>query len=194
MSHIYENGIDAAIRKLENPQRVSRHDPNVLFSRIGLESGMVVADLGCGTGFFALPASKIVGAEGMVYAIDQMPEALDVLRRKIEQGQIGNIKVFQSDIHSTPIESGSVDLALMANVFHDADRKVVLNECRRILKSSGKLFIIDWKKISTVDGPPLQFRIEQADARDIIQNNGWKVISSFEAGPAHYAITASKME
>lgn len=193
MSKIFRDGISNAIKRLEDPNRINRHNPDILFPKVGLRTGMIVADLGCGTGFFALPASRIVGPNGMVYAVDFTPGILEVLKTKIQQSHITNVKVIESDILSTTIDAELVDLALLANVFHDVDKEAVLRECWRILKHSGELLVIDWKKADTGDGPPVELRMKEEDAIRIIQTNGWKVNDHFEAGPAHYAIIASKI-
>jgi ubiquinone/menaquinone biosynthesis C-methylase UbiE len=163
----------------------------VVFARVGLSEGMAVADLGCGTGFFSLPASKIVGEQGQVFAVDKVKEVLDVLKSKIEKEGMNNIVVRQTDISSSAIDDHSIDLIIMTNVFHDAHDDATLKECLRIIKEEdGKFLIIDWKKTDTGEGPPLEYRLDPKEVMEILAKKGWHVVDSFEPGSEHYALVA----
>ncbi len=62
------------------PERRDRHNPEAILTMIGLQAGMTFVDVGCGTGFFALPAARIIGKSGRVYGIDLYPELIENLR------------------------------------------------------------------------------------------------------------------
>ena len=81
--------------------------------------------MGCGTGFFALPAAEIVGDRGVVYAVDEVQEILRVLEQKISEQRIQNIRIVKSNLMTSPIPSLSVDFGLMACIFHDLPRRTV---------------------------------------------------------------------
>jgi ubiquinone/menaquinone biosynthesis C-methylase UbiE len=188
LSGIFREGIEEAIAKLEDPARSKFHEPEVLFSKIGLSRGMKIADLGCGTGYFSVPASKIVGKDGTVFAVDKVPEVLDVLTRKIKSGKIANIKVLRSDLLSTGIESHSIDMGFIACVFHDVDQDQCLAEAERILKPGGRFAILEWKKVDSERGPPLKFRLNQKDIESALRRNGWTAVEAFEIGPLHHVV------
>ncbi len=189
MEHIFDGGVEEAIQKLENPERVKRHDPALLFGRVGLRRGEVLVDLGCGTGFFALPAAKSVGKRGRVLAVDKTPEMLKVLREKLERVGTDNIEVIQADILSTGIEKGTVDVAFMANTFHDV-RGGSLKEVERILRPSGRLVILDWKKVPTQFGPLLEARLTPEEVTAILKGRRWRIAEQFDIGPTHYVVVA----
>lgn len=194
MSRIYSAGVEDGIRKLESPDRRKRHDPEFVFKRAGLSSGMRVADLGCGTGFWAMPAAQIVGEKGFVYAIDRVPDVLQVLRAKVEQSGFSNIRVMQGDLESPiDIPSGSIDFVLIACVLHDV-RSKVLPEILRILGESGRLCIVERKKESTTEnGPPREERMTSQEAINLIGENGLRALDTFDdiAG-THYVLVAQK--
>ena len=164
-------------------------DPPAILKTFGLAEGMVVADLGCGTsGHFVFPAARMVGPKGKVYAIDILKSALAGIqsRRKIEGA--GNVEEVWSDIEvfgGTRIPDGSVDRALLVNVH---GKLGMLKEARRILKSGGKLLVIDWKPTAAPFGPPTKDRrppeAVKADAAQV----GYKLEKEFEAGQYHYGI------
>lgn len=189
LSGIYDEGIGQAIAKLEDPDRVKRHNPAVLFQKVGLKRGMILADLGCGTGFFALPAAKTVGAAGRVYAVDRVPEVIDFLKRKLRDGNILNVSTVLADVLSSDLKSHSVHMVLMANIFHDV-RERSLDEVERILKPNGKLVVLDWKPIATPSGPPLEIRLSPEELATILEARDFKVKQTFEIGPWHYVVEA----
>jgi len=67
----------------DDEERKKWQDPDAILSEIGLEPGMIFTDLGCGEGFFALPAARIVGEAGRVYALDINAEAIEHLKETV---------------------------------------------------------------------------------------------------------------
>lgn len=194
MSRIFGSGVEDAIRKLESPDRRRRHDPEFVFKRAGLSSGMRVADLGCGTGFWAIPAAQMVGEKGFVYAIDRVPDVLEVLRTKVDQSRISNIKVMQGDLESPiDIPSETIDFVCIACVLHHV-RSKVLPEISRIMNKAGRLCIVEWKKEATTEsGPPREERLTSQEVTNLLAENGWKTLDTFDdiAG-THYVVVAQR--
>lgn len=150
-----------------------------------------MADLGCGTGFFAVPAAKVIGNSGVVYAIDKVPEILAILEKKAEESRLTNVKIIRADVTSSGISDHVIDTVLMANVFHDVDKGLMAKELRRILKPSGRLVMVEWKKIETNRGPPIEMRLTPEELKTILEKEGWRVTSSFELSSSHYAVIAN---
>ncbi len=183
--------MDEAIRMLDDPERVRRHDPARLFSQISLPDGAVVLDLGCGTGFFALPARAAAGRDGVVYAVDSNLSMLNVVKQKVREGGVENLCPILSDVHRVPLQDHSADLVIMANIFHDLRRPDALAEVGRLLKKrSGRLVLIEWKKIPTERGPPVEIRLTQDEATEFLRKFGYTIQSAFETSPSHYCIIA----
>ena len=181
-----------AIRMLDDPERVRRHDPARLFSEMSLPDGAVIVDLGCGTGFFSLPARSAAGSGGVVFAVDSNQSMLNVVREKISQGRIQNLYPILSDVHRVPLPDHIADLVIMANIFHDLRRLEALVEVGRLLKSggSGRLVLIEWKKIPTERGPPLELRLTQEEASELLRGSGYAIQSAFETSSSHYCLIA----
>ena len=78
------------IKTLEAPDRVAGLKIDEVVARLSLKSGDVVADFGAGSGLFALPIAKAVGA-GKVYAVELDEGFLDRIREKIREARIGNV-------------------------------------------------------------------------------------------------------
>lgn len=192
MSHVFNHGVEEAIRRLEDPNRRKRYDPYSLLRRSGLLIGHIIADLGCGTGFFALPAAEIVGGQGVVYAVDEVQEMLRVLEKKISQQGIQNVRIIKSNLMATTIPSQSVDFALMACVFHDLHRETLGAELNRILKPTGTICVVDWKKVATEHGPPVEARLTEEDVIREMNDMGFITSEVYEAGQQHYGIVIQK--
>jgi len=164
-----------------------------VFSKIGLEEGMAVGDLGCGNlAYYALGASKAVGKKGMVYAVDILKTALNAVDNRIRQDGIENLKTVWSNLEmvgATNIPAGSLDAVFIHNVlFQSSEHAGFLKETARLLKSGGKLMIIDWKKTGAPFGPPLKDRPDPENVKALAASAGFKLAEQFEAGPYHWGM------
>jgi ubiquinone/menaquinone biosynthesis C-methylase UbiE len=112
--------------------------------RAGIAEGQRVLDFGCGRGNYTIPAARIVGKRGVVYALDKDPEALDRLMATAESEHLSNVRrVDVADNGHIPLRSQSVDGILLYDVLHggyfpdERDRRSTLRELRRILRGGG---------------------------------------------------------
>ena len=157
---------------------------------VGLSEGMVVADLGCGNGFFTLPLAEKVGEEGKVYAVDISPKMLELLRQRDLPPQV---EVVLSEENKIPVPTDEVDFAVASNLFHELDdRYRFLLEVRRILKEKGRLWIIDWIPKEEPQGPPLDHRLPAVVVHRDLVRAGFEVLWQKTVGPSHYQILAVK--
>ncbi len=175
---------------LDSEERRSYLDAAAILRGFGIDPGIRIADVGAGTGFFALPAAELVGPRGHVYAADLSPEMLQDLQKKIADKRVSNVTAVRSTEDGIPLPDRSVDFALLACVLHELDGPGTLLECRRILKPQGRLGIVDWKKQEMEYGPPKEHRLDESQAKTILEDAGLQPTRSFEAGPYHYAIEA----
>jgi len=191
MSAIFRHGFDEAVRMLDEPARIQRHDPSKIFARSGLSLGMSVLDLGCGTGFFSVPASKIVGRNGTIYAIDTLKPMLKIVSDKLTSNSILNVHLLQSNAVNIPIRDGTVDLALLANIYFDLPKKILLPEIRRVLRRSGVMVVLEWRKIPTPTGPPVEQRLTVEDASKYLTDSNFRIKEIFDPSASHYCIIAT---
>lgn len=171
---------------LDNPERAKILDPDSILEKLELTKELVIADIGCGTGFFSIPASRRVKK---VFALDIQQEMLDILNEKIKKEKITNIETILSEESSIPLSDKSINILLMANVFHELeDRSSLLKEAKRILGLGGRLAIIDWKKIEMDFGPPLQDRLDETEVIGILNENGFTGLEKSNIGPYNYLL------
>ena|SRR6056297_1803931 len=164
---------------------------------VGVKENMRIADLGCGRrGSFSLQAAKLVKKNGLIFAVDILKPALKNIRSKAEMFNISNIKTIWANLEvykSTNIADNEVDIVFLSNtLFQSEKHEIVIKEANRILKDQGKVLIIEWKKIKSPIGPPMEKRIDQEKIKTLFEKLDLKLVNEFEAGPYHYGLVYKK--
>lgn len=182
------------IHKLDDPERRSWQDPDFILERIGLTDGMVFADIGCGSGWFVVAASGIVGVNGWVHAIDLQAEMLEVVNRKIQVHGLENVTLHLCDETQFHMNDAMADMALLANVYHELEcREDFLREIGRILKPGGRLAILEWKKEELPKGPPPEEKVSEDEVESALAASGFNVVDMFYPGPYHVCMVGEKV-
>ena len=169
--------------------------PEQVIKKIGVKHGAEVADFGAGSGFYAVPLAKAVGAHGKVYAFDVQAEMLEALRSKAREARLMNISTMRADLErerGSGLADGVVDLVLISNILFQAeDKSTLIKEAVRILRVGGELALIDWNTGWT-GGPPPERLVSRDAAEKLLENEGLKRIRDFDAGDNHYGLLYSK--
>lgn len=173
-------------------------DINKILSKLNLEEGQQVADLGCGNfGFFVFPLARLVGMKGRVYAVDILKPVLDQISKEAKVKNLPQITVIWSNLEifkETNIKSASLDVALMVNVLNQSDKRIdFLREAVRLLKRGGKLLIVDWQIGDTPLGPPTARRVNPENLKMAALKMGLVLQEEFDAGNYHYGLILMKM-
>ena len=117
-------------------------DPYKSLNAAGLKPGQSVLEIGCGPGFFTVPAAKIVGEQGSVRTLDINPLAVERVRQKIEEAGVTNVRAIQTGAAQTGLPAQSFDLAFVFGFAHAIGGiENVLIELHRLLKPGGILSI-----------------------------------------------------
>jgi ubiquinone/menaquinone biosynthesis C-methylase UbiE len=176
---------------LMSDERKRFHDPATVLTSLGAKPGMVMADLGSGPGFFAVPMAQLAGDGGIVYAVDGNQAMLNALKENLAKAGVNPkvVTIIESDVCNTKIPDASVDLVLFANLLHEvADRQAFFKELNRIVKPDACIVDLDWKKIPTEQGPPMKERLSEAEASAVFAENGFSVVKKIDVGPCHYEL------
>jgi len=160
-----------------------------VLKEIELRPDMTVADFGCGSGGFTIPLAKKI-TEGLVYGIDVQSAPLSALKSRSRFENVVNINLTRGDLEKpkgSTLSDSSVDLVVIINtLFQVEDKKAVLAEAKRVLKSAGKLLIVDW--YSAAEQGPKTGRITPAFVKKIGEENGFKLEKEFEAGKYNFGM------
>jgi ubiquinone/menaquinone biosynthesis C-methylase UbiE len=159
----------------------------------GLSDGMTLADIGCGAGYFALPAAGITGKTGCILAIDVSEEKLEDLRRSADENGLDNIRTFCASGNATGLPDDAADMTLISNVLHEVeDPESFLREAARITREGGKVIVIEWQNHKTEYGPPVDERIAEDRLEEMLRGCGLDPLQRYHFGNLFYAITAAR--
>jgi len=173
---------------LDAKERKIWQNPDEILKFVEIKPELIVADIGAGSGFFALPLSKRVAK---VYAVDVQIEMLKYLEQKIRGFGIENIESLLARQNEIPLKSISVDLLLSINTLHEFDdKKRMISEMARVLREGGKAVISDWKKKNTGFGPPIAIRVSKEQAIDMFKEDFSPLKE--ENLPYHYLLVFEK--
>jgi len=127
---------------------------------VGFKAGQIVLDFGCRVGHYTIPAAKVVGDEGIVYAVDKEQQALNELQEKAIRLNLKNIRTINSSGRiQIDLESNFIDVVLFYDVLHyheKKEREKLYAEAYRVLKRDG-LFSV-YPKHTAEDNPIREFR------------------------------------
>lgn len=180
---------------LDEATRRSWFNPEKILTDAGLRSGMVFIDIGCGDGFFTMLASQVVGEKGKVYAVDIDDDAIERLKRRVVEKGLINVKAVAAEAEETVFCEACADIVFYSIVLHDfRDSAKVLRNAKRMVKPSGKLVDLDWKKKRMAFGPPEQIRFNEEKASTLIKSAGFEIESTKDVGPHHYVIVAKPLQ
>ena len=167
-------------------------EPRENVMQLGLHEGMKVGDFGAGTGHYTRAAAAVVGKEGKVYAIDVQEDVLKHLMLNTHNRYHSIIEAVWGDIETpggTHVKDGVLDAVILSNVFFQVnDRPALLAEIRRVLKSGGKLMIVDWAGSYEGMGPPPERIVPEHEAEAFFIGGGFHKMKNFRAGPHHYGL------
>jgi ubiquinone/menaquinone biosynthesis C-methylase UbiE len=166
-------------------------DPDVILPEIGLRPGMTLVDVGCGQGFFAIPAARIVGPNGRIYGIDIDKEALELMGRKVSDASL-NIRILLGEAEKTVACEGCADIVFFGISLHDfSEPEKVLDNAWRMLKPGGVLVDLDGKKAGSEDGHPRN-GLSEEKALTLITKAHFNIESAEEISGWLYLILAKK--
>ena len=172
-------------------------NPTHVLAQLGLAPGMQVADFGCGSGDWVLVASRLVGTDGKVAAIDVQDSALSSVRSRSRIEGALNVSSIRADLE-TPRASGlpnaSLDAVFLSNIlFQSSKKERILHEAFRVLKPKGLLLFADWKEDAPL-GPARELRLEKSAAAKLIEGEGFSHARDIEAGAYHIGMVFTKVQ
>jgi len=178
----------SAVDVLNKPRRHREINPRELVRWAGIREKLVVLDVGCGAGFFTRAAAALIGPQGRTVGLDTSRE---MLQRFAAEGRPSRVLIAQCEEDAYPLQTGSVDVAILGFVLHEAqDPQSVLREVRRILRTEGKVLIVEWAKRNEQRGPQVASRLSPEDVRPLLRRAGFMLDQLRQLGESYYALTA----
>lgn len=175
--------------RLLSEERRKWQPPELVLAALALKPGEVFVDIGCGPGYFAFPAAQAAGPRGKVYAVDISLDMLMQLGQRLYAAGLSNVETILSKESNIPLPDGCADAALLANVLHEAEDQVaLLAEARRLVRTGGRLLVVEWRREPTPAGPPIEERLMPETVQVLAASAGWSTPASAEAGPYHWGL------
>jgi ubiquinone/menaquinone biosynthesis C-methylase UbiE len=155
-----------------------------------IKEGMIVADFGCGGGYFTFPLAEKVGETGKVFAIDVLKEPLEVIESKARIEGFKNIKTIRGDLEKeggSCIKDNFCDIILIANLFFQTEKdEAVVKEAKRVLKDNGYIIFIDWKKDVSIG--PKGKRVDKEEVKKLFEKEGFILKAEFSPDDYHFGL------
>lgn len=136
----------AAASWLERPEREKEEDPTKLLKALAVQEGMVVADVGAGSGYHALRLAPLVGEKGKILAVDIQQEMLDLIDKKAKKEKIANVETVKGTEKDPKLPEAGVDLILMVDVYHEFEFPYEMTEKMiAALKPGGRIAFVEFR-------------------------------------------------
>ncbi len=131
---------------LERDERVQEEQPEAVLDTMGLEPGDVVADMGCGSGYYARRMARRVAPGGRVYCVDIQQEMLDIMQRFADRDGVTGIIPVLGDVDDPKLPDGEVDWIILADVYHEmSEYEAMLAGMRTSLAPGGRVALLEYR-------------------------------------------------
>lgn len=132
---------------LERPEREKEENPRKLLEALELKPGMVVADIGAGSGYHSFRMAEKLGRDGKVLAVDIQKEMLDIIRARMKKDKVANIEPVLGAETDPKLPAGGVDLILLVDVYHEFAFPFEMTEAMvKALKPGGRIAFVEFRR------------------------------------------------
>jgi predicted methyltransferase len=179
-------------REFDDPARDAWQRPAQVVELMSLEPGMVVADLGAGTGYFEPWLSRAVGPRGVVWALDVEPSMVRYLADRSQREKLPNVRPTLVSSSDPGLAAGSIDRILIVDTWHHIDsREAYAGKLREALSPQGRVFIVDFKP-GAKRGPPAAYRLSPEQVMRELIAGGLSATLADASLPEQYVVIGSR--
>ena len=181
---------------LEREGREQEQRPDEVIKTMGLRDGDVVADLGCGTGFFARRMARAVAPRGRVYGVDIQPEMLEIMKGLLEKEGTTNVIPVLGAADNPRLPKGGLDWILLVDVYHEfQEPKAMLARMRESLKpKTGRIALLEYRlEGDSAKHIRAEHRMSAAQVLAEWQPAGFRLVARHESLPTqHFFVFAAR--
>lgn len=172
-------------------------NPQTVLFQAGLKTGQTLTDLGAGSGFYALAGAAIVGNQGAVHVVDVKEAALEHVAAEARMRGFKTVKTYTGNLDNQTLPprlpQSESDMVILANIMHEVhDRRQLLKHAYALLKTGGRLVIVDWNDRPGPIGPSADKRISEQDARKQIESSSFKYLKNLDTDEYHFGLVFEK--
>ncbi len=188
-------GIATDASWLDRATREHEEAPEQALALIRIRPGMVVADVGAGSGYMTTRLARLVGAGGTVYANDVQPAMLRIIHDKAEAEHLSNVEIVQGSDTDTHLPANTIDLALLVDMYHELwHPQEMLRSIRGALKPNGQLVLVEYRLEDPTIPIAATHRMSVAGVRTEVQAEGFTFDRVIEALPRQHIIVFRRSE
>jgi predicted methyltransferase len=180
---------------LDREERDIEEAPEAAVAALGLAPGMVVADVGAGSGYMTGLLARKVAPGGRVYATDIQPEMIELLEERVADEKLTNVVPVLGLGDDPKLPDGAIDLLLLVDVYHElSEPQQMLRGLRKALKPGGKLVLLEYRK-EDPRVPILELhKMSVAVAKQEFEAEGFELTNVDERLPRQHILVFTKTE
>lgn len=179
--------VETWVGVFDDPARDEWQKPGEVTRALGLAEGMVVADLGAGTGYFLPHLARAVGPTGWVLAVDTEPNLVRYLGQRARKSHVNNVIPVLADAADPFIPEGRADLVFLVDTYHHIDDRLdYFSRLKSALAPGGRLAIIDFLEKPLPVGPPPGHKLGRSFVIEEMGEAGWKLTLEPDILPYQY--------
>lgn len=180
-------GVEPFVKRFENDKRAVVVKREEILAACRLQPGMVVADVGSGTGLFTLPIAKAAGPKGRVYAVDVTEQFVKHVQDICSERGLENVVGIVCRPTSTELPAGVADLVFTSDVYHHFEFPFkMLKSIRESLKDDGILIVVDRKAASD------HVRASQSQVKKEVTESGFEFLDELDLAKDEYLMRFRK--
>ena len=172
-------------------------DPENNIKQFARTPGMMVADFGSGSGFYAFAIARAVAPSGKVFAVDIQKDLLQKLKNGARENKLSNIDIIWGDLEhlgGTRLRENSLDAITIGNLFFQIENKDGLClEAKRILRTNARVLVVDWDGSFGGIGPVEKDVITKIQMTALFHDHGFVLDREISAGDHHYGLIFRKI-
>ena len=173
----------------ESSERDAWQKPDELIRALGIQPGMMVADIGAGTGYFSRRFAVTVGREGVVFASDLEPNMVVELRNRADKDGLVNLIPILSSADDPRLPDGFSDIIFICDTWHHISNRVeYARRLKNDLTPGGRVVIVDFHKRELPIGPPPEAKLSEEEVLNEFKQAGYRLVASLDVLPYQYVL------
>jgi len=160
---------------LERAEREDEERPKAAVRLLGLKPGMVVGDVGAGSGYYTELIARKVGSSGKVYATDIQPGMIQLLRQRVQRAGLTNVEAVLSTETDSGLPDSALDLIILVDVYHEFSQpQAMLRQLKAALKPGGRLVLLEFRKEDPAVPIRPEHKMSVAEVRAELEPEGFR--------------------